>query len=284
MGLTINEDRGKEVEPSDAQEARSPVAPNQLWSIRIAALTCCLPLWIVSKPALQIFSLLGIWSGILFIPYVLILLLLGGRMQRTAFGVALAIGLLWVAAALPLCTLVEGSDLVWWVSVLLTHVALAATAGPAYYQSKRSGEGAGKWSSAITYPLFLAVLVMAGLIDLDRMLNYAKRAAPSSSAIGSVRHLVTSQRVYSETTGDGNAASLEKLYSSNLIDSMLASGTKDGYTFILSTDAGNDSFAIHATPITYDARPRSFYTDQTGVIRYTTEDRPATVDDNPLGQ
>ncbi len=28
---------------------------------------------------------------------------------------------------------------------------------------------------------------------------------------------------------------------------------------------------------------RSFYSDQIGVIRYTKEDRPATVDDNPLG-
>jgi hypothetical protein len=29
---------------------------------------------------------------------------------------------------------------------------------------------------------------------------------------------------------------------------------------------------------------RSFYSDQTEVIRYTKEDRPATVDDKPLGQ
>ena len=52
-------------------------------------------------------------------------------------------------------------------------------------------------------------------------------------------------------------------------------------------------FAIYARPITYDeptnhnsrrSSTRSFYTDQTGVIRYTGEDRLATVDDTPLGK
>ncbi len=140
--------------------------------------------------------------------------------------------------------------------------------------------------SAIVRLLFLAVLVMVGLNFIwTSMVTESKQVSPQASAVGSVRNLVISQVTYSETTGDGTYAdSLDLLYSSNLIDSVLASGTKEGYTFILSTDAGNDSFAIYATPITYDARRRSFYTDQTGVIRYTAEDRPATAEDTPLGQ
>lgn len=282
MGFTIDKDKRKGLEPSDAQQARLPVGPNWLWTIRIAALTCFVPLLIVSKPALYFFPV----QGILLIPYVLILWLLDGRTQRMALGVAVATGLIWVSVALYLCALVVyGSDLAWWVSVLLTHGALAATAGPAYYQSKRSPGDAGKWSTAITYALFLAVFVMAGFITFERMLNYAKRPRPEASAISSVRNLVTSQITYSATIGDGNAASLEILYLSKLIDSVLASGTKDGYTFTVSTDAVNDSFAIYARPITQGVTgTRSFFTDETGVIRYTTEDRPATVEDTPLGQ
>ncbi len=69
------------------------------------------------------------------------------------------------------------------------------------------------------------------------------------------------------------------------MDRALVSGTKDGYIFTFSTDAGNDSFAIYATPITYgETATRSFFTDETGVIRYTAEHRPATVDDIPLGE
>ena len=150
---------------------------------------------------------------------------------------------------------------------------------------KRSGEGAGKWIKAIAYSLFfLAFIVMAGSLLMDPMLR-SKERKNELSPISGVRKLVTSQISYSETNGDGTYAdSLDLLYASNLIDSVLASGTKDGYTFTVSTDAENDSFAIYATLITYDEGSRSFFTDETGVIRYTAEDRPATVDDKPLGQ
>jgi len=77
---------------------------------------------------------------------------------------------------------------------------------------------------------------------------------------------------------------LDLLYSSKLIDSVLASGTKNGYTFVVLTGAGNNSFAIYARPINYDGVRPSFFADETGVIRSTTEDRPATVEDLPLGQ
>jgi len=136
--------------------------------------------------------------------------------------------------------------------------------------------------------LFLAVLVMVGLNYVERGLTFmfGKRTSPESYAISSVRNLVTSQITYSKTFGAGTYADgLDLLYSSNLIDSVLGSGTKDGYIFTVSTDAGNDSFAIYATPITYGGTgTRSFFTDETGVIRYTAEKRPATVDDTPLGQ
>jgi hypothetical protein len=140
--------------------------------------------------------------------------------------------------------------------------------------------------SVIVRLLFLAVLVMAGLNFMDRALREGKRVKPEASAIGSVRKLVISQTTYSETIGDGTYAdSLDLLYSSNLIDSVLVSGTKDGYTFTVSTGAGNDTFAIYARPITYgETGTRSFLVDETGLIRYTAEERPATVDDKPLGQ
>ena len=143
--------------------------------------------------------------------------------------------------------------------------------------------------------VFLAVFVMAGLSYMARVVLESPRTGPEAYAITSLRNVVTSQVTYSETIGDGTYAdSLDLLYSSNLIDSVLASGTKDGYIFTVSTDAGNDSFAIYATPITYDVRPRSFFdnktrrtsffSDETGYIRYTTEDRPATAEDKPLGE
>ena len=149
--------------------------------------------------------------------------------------------------------------------------------------------------SAIVRLLFVAVLIIAGLMYMmDRAVRESKGYSPEQYAISSMRHVVVSQITYSETIGGRTYAdSLDLLYSSNLIDSVLASGTKEGYTVTVSTGAGKTSFAVYARPITYDEptnrnprrrSTRSFFTDETGVIRYTAENRPATADDTPLGQ
>ncbi len=137
----------------------------------------------------------------------------------------------------------------------------------------------------ITRLLFLAVLIMAGLSYGALVVMEGPPPNPEAPAISAVREVVTSQISYSNTTGSGTYADgLDLLYSSNLIDSVLASGTIDGYTVTVSTGAGNASFAVYVRPITYDEGSRSFFSDETGYIRYTTEDRPATVEDKPLGQ
>ena len=68
---------------------------------------------------------------------------------------------------------------------------------------------------------------------------------------------------------------------------MLASRRKDGYVFFVIADG--DKFSVEAIPRDYGepgtrtgTGTRSFFTDETGVIRYTSEDRPPTADDPPL--
>ena len=101
---------------------------------------------------------------------------------------------------------------------------------------KRSGEGTSRWIKAIYTLCVLAVLVMAGFEYVKWTLRVSLEYKPEQYAIMSVRNVVTSQISYSETTGSGTYAdSLDLLYASNLIDSVLASGTKDGYTFTRPT-------------------------------------------------
>ena len=124
-----------------------------------------------------------------------------------------------------------------------------------------------------------------------------------SLAMASIRRILSSQIAYRR--GSGNyATDLEALRSEALgsvaepssdleeifrrqrarrIDSALGSGTKDGYAFSTSGDA--DTFTVNARPLTYGSTgSRSFFSDESGVIRYTREDRPATVEDSPLEQ
>jgi len=104
-----------------------------------------------------------------------------------------------------------------------------------------------------------------------------------ANAISSVKKIVTAQFDYSEGRGGGYAITLVDLRSRGLIDSALESGVRDGYVF--SMGSVGSVFTVDATPMTYGSTgTRSFFSDETGVIRYTREDRPATANDKPLEQ
>ncbi len=117
-----------------------------------------------------------------------------------------------------------------------------------------------------------------------------------SFAISAVQKIASSQIAYSPGVRKGPyAVDLEALENAGLIDSVLGSGTKDGYAFSTSGDA--DTFTVNARPLTYGSTgTRSFFADESvsnlfssdkvsrSRIRYTREDRPATVEDPPLEQ
>lgn len=79
------------------------------------------------------------------------------------------------------------------------------------------------------------------------------------SATSALRSIAVAQNTYL-ATNQSYACSLDALR--NFIDPELASGSKSGYTFELSCDAG--SYRAWATPA---AGGKLFCTDQTGVIR-----------------
>ncbi|HEV2352246.1 MAG TPA: hypothetical protein VG028_20625 [Terriglobia bacterium] len=104
------------------------------------------------------------------------------------------------------------------------------------------------------------------------------------------------QVTYSSTYPTGYSRALVKLGSggpesadhANLIDAQLASGIKAGYRFTYRPgppDAAGriNSYSLVARPLTFGTTgDASFFTDQTGVIRMTKENREPTVNDSPL--
>ena len=120
-----------------------------------------------------------------------------------------------------------------------------------------------------------------------------------SSAVGSLRTINTAEVTYATTYPKvGFSSSLEVLggavpcdassTSACLVDQALASGRRSGY--VLTYTPGPPDAEGVITSYTAIARPmvfgksgqRSFFTDQTGVIRATQEDRAPTVQDPPL--
>ena len=104
----------------------------------------------------------------------------------------------------------------------------------------------------------LIVVVIIGIIAAIAIPNLlaARRSANEGSAISSLRTIHGAQMTYGSTYGNGNyAPALTNLGgTTGLIDSVLASGTKSGYTFAGSAaDAGTGTpatFAALATPVT----------------------------------
>ncbi len=136
--------------------------------------------------------------------------------------------------------------------------------------------------SLIELLIVVAIIGIIAAIAVPNLLQ-SKAAANEASAISAIRNVVTSHITYSATVGAGKyATDLTALQTAKLIDSVLGSGTKDGYTF--TSSGGAISFTINAAPLTVGSTgTRYFFSDESGVIRYSTG-AAATSASSPLGQ
>jgi len=133
----------------------------------------------------------------------------------------------------------------------------------------------------------LIVVLIIGIIAQMAIphLMQSKLAANEASAITTVRSVLNAETLYVTTVGSGKYASMGSLVTGMLVDTVVGSSTKDGYVFAISLGAADASFVIDARPTGYSKSGiRSFFSDETAVIRYTTADSSATSSSSPLGE
>ena len=149
-----------------------------------------------------------------------------------------------------------------------------------------------KGFSLIELLIVVAIILIIAAIAIPNLLR-SKIAANQSSAVGSLRTLNTACIAFSTSygqfpaaltnlgpVGSGTASST----SADLIDSVLAAGTKSGYVFAYGAGASNQSYTITATPITAATTGQNMYfTDQSGVIRVNTSGSGANASSTPIG-
>ena len=151
-----------------------------------------------------------------------------------------------------------------------------------------------KGFSLIELLIVVAIILIIAAIAIPNLLR-SKMAANEASAVGSLRAINTACITYSTIYGTGYPALLANLgpatpataAAADLIDSVLAAGTKSGYVFTFTAGAAVggtiNTYTITAVPANIGTTgQRQFFTDQSGVIR-ANPSGAADVTSTPIG-
>jgi type IV pilus assembly protein PilA len=146
-----------------------------------------------------------------------------------------------------------------------------------------------KGFSLIELLIVVAIILIIAAIAIPNLLR-SRMAANEASAVGSLRTINTACVTYQTTYPSvGFPDSLAKLGtsgaatsgSSDLIDNVLAGGTKSGYNFLLvpaGTGTPQTGYSTTATAVSASTGTRGFYSDQSGVIRYSPTGTASSTD------
>jgi prepilin-type N-terminal cleavage/methylation domain-containing protein len=136
--------------------------------------------------------------------------------------------------------------------------------------------------SLIELLVVVAIIGIIASIAIPSLLA-SRRAANEGSALSAMRSIHSAEVTYMNTGGQGNYGTLADLKNESLLDSVLGSGTKSGYTF--QCDAANltvgppPTYFATAIPSSTAAVARtgnrSFVIADDGVVRGKVTDTPA---------
>lgn len=126
----------------------------------------------------------------------------------------------------------------------------------------------------VTSILSVVIIVPFGIVAAIAIPNLlaSRRAANEGASIAALRSIHSAEGVYQATRGNGAFGTLDQLAADGLISPELATGFRHGYKFTVDIKTGSydgpPGFQAVGVPLTYRSTGvRSFYVDETGVIR-----------------
>ena len=156
-----------------------------------------------------------------------------------------------------------------------------------------------KGFSLIELLIVVAIILIIAAIAIPNLLR-SKMAANEASAVATLRTYNTAIVSYDTTYNTDPATNLSQLgpattpssTAADLVDNLLGSATpnKSGYTFTYAPTAPTGTatsvtqYTIIAAPQTQNVTgQRQFFTDQSGVIRQTTDGSAPSASSTPIG-
>lgn len=288
------------------------------WALgaRLAALICILPLVISSviffsprlwNPCAEADAM--VWLVVFLpatLPYLHILYRLRLRGKPDERGLALAVGVGSLAGALGILLVVRAlpriaDDLAGLTGVFLviTQTGLVASAIKTYYSTERDGSDRKRLGRGFASAAAYMGLVFVMVVGVPGSLSSGSRSRRAAEAVIVLRTINTAEAEYAEKYGKGFSSGLGELgppapggspgaSAANLLDAAAAAGNNRLYTFTYIPGPPDAEGRIASYTLTaHPSDPRckgwlSFFTSDSGVIRSTSDARPATEDDPPI--
>ena len=115
--------------------------------------------------------------------------------------------------------------------------------------------------------IVIAIIAIIAAIAIPNLLE-ARKHGNEASAVGSLRTINASQAIYLERSASQTYGNLTNLQTDGYVDDVLGAGSKQGYNF---TVTGNTQYVYSAdgnAAVQGQTGDRSFFTNQSGVIRF----------------
>ncbi len=175
----------------------------------------------------------------------------------------------------------------------ILQLFLVAAGIRTYYSMERDSDD---WTILIPRSWFAIGGVILSVWLLPALTFHSHGEPNEAVAVASLRTIASAQQKYADIHKDqGYAKSFSDLRAANgpddsfpLIDATLASGQKCNYIFVLKAGPPEANgrvgkFTVTARPVKYrKCGIRSFFISEKGDFRFTTENRDATIEDDPL--
>lgn len=136
-----------------------------------------------------------------------------------------------------------------------------------------------RWVGFTLIELMIVILIISILmaIALPNLLE-ARKHGNEANAIKACRTILSAQSLFREKDKEGDGAydygTLTELNNTGVIDGVLGSGTKAGFTFVSSAGSQATEFIyfVTANPVVMQGTgDRSFFSNHMGLIFYTNE-------------